>query len=273
MAIESWRDIAEAIAGTAADYVPILGAALLLVLTGWLLAHLGRFWTRRLIQRLLERLGGSTGPIGQAVENSGARSTTPRLVAGFVFWAVLLVFVAAAVETLGLPVVTELLGKTAAYMPKLLAASLIVLGGMICARIVRSGVLRAAEGGGISQANAIAVVAEFIVVILAAVVALEQLGVNGRVLELTVAVIVGSVLAAAALAFGLGARSSVENLIAAHYVARLIQVGDLVEIGDQRGRVVELTTTAVVLETPRGRVLVPAHQFHDAPSTIVTEED
>jgi small-conductance mechanosensitive channel len=193
-------------------------------------------------------------------------------VAVFVQWLVMLVFVAAAVETVGLPVMTDLLGRLAGYAPNLLAAMLIILGGLIAARVVRSAILRAAETGGLVQARGVAVAAETIVVVLTAVVALEQLGINGRVLEMTVAVAVGSALAAVALAFGLGARSTVANLIASHYISRIFSVGQDLVIDNVKGTVIELTPTTVVLKTTGGRVVVPAQRFSDTTTVVAGEE-
>ncbi len=253
------------------DHLPTIGAAALLVLTGWVLALLSRRWSRKLTERLLDRLGATNISINKAVESSGARLTTPGIVGTFVFWLVLLVFLAAAVETLGLPVMTDLLGKLVTYAPNLLAAILISLAGIIAARAVRLAALRAAQAGGIAQARGIATVAEIVIMVLVVVIALEHLGVNGRVLELTVAITVGSALAAIALAFGLGARASVANLIAAHYVARMVTVGQDLMIDDIRGTVIELTPTAVVLQTDLGRVVVPAQRFHDTGSVTLID--
>jgi small-conductance mechanosensitive channel len=107
---------------------------------------------------------------------------------------------------------------------------------------------------------------------MALVIALEQLGVNGRVLELTLAVTVGSTLAAAALAFGLGARASVANIIAARYVAQLYRVGQRVRIDGLEGTVAQLTPTSVVVQTDDGRAAVPASRFQEVSSVLVSEE-
>ncbi len=269
---DAWLDTLKGTLSTVKDNLPLIGGAVLLMLAGWGMAHLCRRWTRRFSDRLLSRLGATSSLFGKAVESSGALAGAPRIVAGFVYWFVLLVFLAAAVETLGLPVMTDLLGKLAAYAPNLLAATLIILGGLIAGRVVRSAVLQAAEARRIEQALGIAATAEGVIIVLVAVIALEQLGVNGRVLELTVGVTVGSALAAVALAFGLGARSTVANLIGAHYAARMFRVGQSLKIDGMQGTVTELTPTAVVLETAEGRVVVPAQRFHDAAAVIVSKE-
>ena len=268
MSYDVWLEALSAASETVRSHLPALAAAALLVLAGWLLALVGRRWARALSERLLVRLGTSTSAIGKAVESSAARGVTPRVIAGFVYWLIFLGFLAAAVEVLGLPVMTDLLGRLAAYAPNILAAILIALGGLITARVVRSAALRALEASGIAQALGIATIAEGLVVVLASVIALEQLGVNGRVLELMVAVTVGSGLAAVALSFGLGARSLVANLVAAHFVGRLVQVGQSLSINDVEGTVIELTPTAVVVKTAKGRVVVPAQHFQESCSVI-----
>lgn len=274
--IAMWYDVfiettGEALA-TVRAHLPTLGAAALLVLAGWVLAHLCRRWARKLIDRLMVRFGATSRSLSQAMESSGAGERTPRVVAAFVFWIVLLLFLAAAVESLGLPVVTDFLAKVAAYTPNLMAAAVIVLAGLVSARVARSAALRAAAGAGISQAAGLAAMAEGVVLVLAAVIAVEQLGVNARVLELTVGLMVGSALAAIALAFGLGAKGLVANLIAAHYVGRLVQVGQKLRIDDVTGTVVQITPTAVVVEAREGRVIMPAQRFHSTDTTLLHEE-
>ena len=270
---DAWLESIMDTVGTIRTFLPTIAAAALIVLTGWILARISRRWGRRLTGRLLDRLGATSSSIGGAVESSGVRETTPRVVAGFVYWFVLLVFVAAGVETLGLPLMTELLAQVAAYAPNLLAAALIALGGMITARVVRTATQRAAHAGGVPQAARVAAVAEGMVVVLAAVIALEQLGINGRVLELTVGITIGSALAAVALAFGLGARYvGAGRWHAARYVGQLLRVGQRVMVDDVRGTVIEMTPTAVVIETSEGRFVVPAQRFQDAGALILHQE-
>ncbi len=80
---------------------------------------------------------------------------------------------------------------------------------------------------------------------------------------------VGSVLAAGGLAFALGARSAVANIVAARYVNQLCRPGQEVRIDEIRGTVVELTSTAVVIEMAEGRVIVPAARFHESSPVLI----
>ena len=261
-----WIEVIRSSLAGAVAHLPTVAGALLLILVGWVAARLGRRWASAATSRLLKRIE-STAAIRSAIAASGAVTLAPVLVGMLVFWVIFLGFAAAAVEMAGLPVVTELIGRLAAYVPSLIAAAALLLVGIVIARSAKTAVTRAARNARITQSSALGSVVYGLIVVIAIVVALEQLGVNGRVLELTIAVTVGSALAAVALAFGFGAQGSVANLIAARYAAKLCRVGQSIRIDGVEGIVVEIVPTAVILETMDGTVAVPAVKFQE--STVV----
>jgi uncharacterized protein YacL len=218
---------------------------------------------------VLDRL--TTGQaLASALDTSGVRAVAPRLIGSLVFWIVLTLFGVAAVEILGLPILTNLLGRLAAYLPNIVAAAALVIGGLAAARLARGAAVRTAGLMGLEkQSEALAGVAHVLVITIAGLMALEQLGLHGRVLELILAVTLGSVLAAAGLAFALGARTAVANIVAARYVTQLCRLGQEVRIDDVQGTVVEFTSTAVIIESKEGRVIVPAARFHEGSPVLI----
>ncbi len=261
-----WIEVIRSLVASVIAHLPTVAGALLLVFAGWVAAKLFRRWASAATSRLLKKLE-PTAAIQGEFEASGAVTVAPVLVGMLVFWVIFLGVAAAAVEMIGLPVVTDLIGRLAAYVPNLVAAAAMLLGGLVVARLARTAVTRAARDARIAQGPALASVLHGLIVVIAIVVALEQLGINGRVLELTIAVTVGSALAAVALAFGFGARGSVANIIAARYAAKLCRVGQSIRIDGVEGIVMEIGSTAVILETVDGTVAVPAVRFQE--STVV----
>jgi hypothetical protein len=84
-------------------------------------------------------------------------------------------------------------------------------------------------------------------------------------------IVLAALLGGAALAFGLGSRGVMENILAAHYVRQLYDIGQIVRIDGAQGRVLKLTATAVVLQTDEGEVVVPAQEFTRTRSMRVSE--
>lgn len=267
---QSWFLTVTAAMQRLAAFLPDLLAAAVLVLVGWLVARGLRALSRRALLSGLDRLKQSA-VLARGLESAGLRTTLPGLVSGFVFWVVFLFFLAAAIETLGLPVVTSVLSQVAYYLPNVLAAIIIVFLGVILGDLVRARVGATASTAGVAYGEAVGRTVQAAIVLVAVVVGAEQIGVTGPILGSIVAVVIGSVLAGAGLAFGLGARTAVGNIIAAYYITQSYQVGQRVRIGDAEGRILQLTPTAVFIETPDGRVLVPAKRFGEDNSVLVAD--
>lgn len=264
--LTGFRDTAEKLYA----FLPALLGAALLVLAGWLfgrlLAWLAQRATRGLIHRLVRHQA-----LGGAIAGSGAGEQIPAVIAGFVFWVVLIFFVATAMETLGLPVVTASLSRVAYYLPNVLAALLVVFVGLIAGKVLGNAVARTASSTGMAFGPAIVGTVRGTVILVAIVVAIEQVGIQADLLVVMVAVIVGAGLAGAGLAFGLGARTAVSNIIASHYVSQAYRVGQTVRVGGIEGPIVETTPTAVFIASSEGRVMVPSNQFSEMTSVLVTE--
>jgi small-conductance mechanosensitive channel len=107
---------------------------------------------------------------------------------------------------------------------------------------------------------------------IAVVTGIDQAGVESRFLIVTITIVLGAVIGGAALAFGLGARTAVSNIIGSHYLRQTYRVGQTIRIGAVEGTIVAMTTTAVILDTSGGRVLVPGKEFSETASTLVSFE-
>lgn len=271
MELSAWslalRDAAVAVAERLAARLPaVLGAATLLA-AGWLLARLVRAMLRRLLAGALERLKG--GRLLGGEDRLGLRRSLPGFLGGFAFWTVIAVFAVAAVDTLGLPGLGELLSSVARYIPQVLAGSLIVFLGVAVGGLVHDAVVNASSAAGVPYGSALARAAQLSVLTLALVMGADQAGIASTFLMIALPVVLGAMLGGAALAFGLGSRTAVSNILAAYHLLQLYEVGQRVRIAGFEGRIVRVTPIAVVLDTEQGRVAVPAKLFSERISVLL----
>lgn len=250
----------------ALDLPNVLGAFLLL-LAGWIVAHLLRAAAVRLTllgERALARI-------------SASRSTTPthlpgtsaKILGSVVFWVVLLFFLTAATQVLGLNTFAAWLARVADYLPTVFAGVLIIVAGFLVSRLAREVVEAAATGTGERQRVLIGRVVQAAILVTAILVGAEQIGIKVTFLVILVAAAGISLVGAVALALSLGAREYVANLIGAHYLRQRYSVGQLVRVAGYEGRILELTDTAIVLETAEGRVSLPAKVFNEQAIILV----
>jgi small-conductance mechanosensitive channel len=266
---DAFSEVRDAV-GQVVESRPTILAAIALALAGFVLGRSASWLVRRLVRSALERLARIPS-LRASIESSGVVGQAPLVLGAIAFWALMIFFGAIAMETVGLPVVTESLSRAAYFLPNVLAALLIVFIGLIAGRVLGASMTRAAANSGLAFGPRVGGMVRGTVILMSLLVALEQVGIQANILIVIVAVVVGAALAGAGLAFGLGARTAVGNLIGSHYVAQSYRAGQRIRVGTVEGRILEITPTAVVLATADGRVLVPASHFGESMSTLLSE--
>ena len=76
-------------------------------------------------------------------------------------------------------------------------------------------------------------------------------------------IIVAAIFGGAALGFGIGASGYVANLVAAYNLKKTFRVGEKVSVNDMVGTIIDITNTAIVLETEHGLAMIPAKLTND----------
>lgn len=249
------------------SYLPIAGSAIAVMLIGWIVALVLRaalMRSGRALDTVLARIGRPTA--------SGAR-LSQRLVtlaSSLVFWIVILLAAAIAARVAGLDAFSVWLDRLVDYLPMLVAGVLITLAGYLLSTLVRDIVAAAFVSVGSRENEVAGVAAQVAVFVTALVIGLDQIGIDVTFLIILVAVLVGGAVMSMAFAFGFGARDFVSNLIAARQLQGVFEPGDLARVGEVEGRVLEVTSTAIIMINEGGRVVVPASFFQTQASIIVS---
>jgi hypothetical protein len=251
------------------EHIPGLLSFLGIIFLGWISARLLQFLTSRLISRI-DRLVHSRTIIDE-FKQAGMDRTGPLVIGRIVFWIVLVFFIAAASESFGLSILPGLIGGIARYLPNILAAAVIGFTGVLAAKLARNGISKAAARAGLAHSDLMGRAVQALLLLITVLIAIDQLGMDIQFLMLLMTLMVGAVVGGFSLAFAIGAGNTVRNIMASYYLARLYQVGHTVKIENVQGRILEFTPTGVILDTTEGRVFVPAFQFTEKQSVLVTE--
>ena len=249
-------------------FVPNLLRASILLFVGLLLAWVAKW----LIVRLGKGIDHLVHAIGLASFNIRLKWPIAEILGWIIYWVVILFFVSAAVKNLGLPALAELLSRFINYLPTLLIAGVFIAGGVVLGNSLRDRITRGARSAGLRQAEILGGWVRMIIIILAFVVGFAQIGLNVRLFEQILTIFVAALAGAVALSFGLGAGSTVANIISARYVRSNYRVGQLIRIKEMQGRILELLPTGVVLDTDKGRTFVPAKIFDQEASVLLDNQ-
>jgi hypothetical protein len=161
-----------------------------------------------------------------------------------------------------------------AYSPRILAAGLILIVGRAAALALGGAVARTFERGSATSSVQLASAVRYLVTMAAVVLAISQLGIDVTILYIVTAAVVFALGLAFALLIGLGGRELGADLAAGRYVQRVVRIGDVVRVGDLRGRVVSLHAASVEIETgPDSRAHVRYSQVLDAAPEVTRAAD
>lgn len=271
--IEMWERKMDAVIVSFYDvitHLPDLISGLIVLLVGWLVARLVRFAA----SKALTALNNSLEHLISGGDRKHGRFPNEliRLIAAALFWVTLFIFTTAAMRITGFTGIAEWLGRAVDYLPSLMMGVIIILGGYVLSSLVKDASLATARSMALAEADLISRLAQAITFVTALIIGMSQLGLDVTFLTTIVGVTTAAVLAGFALAFGIGARTLVSNLIAAHYIRELVEPGQRVRIGEWQGTVLKVTATTVILDTAEGRTSLPA-KFYQERAVLVLIED
>lgn len=243
--------------------LPRIAAALILLIVGLVVARLiGRLLGKGLEAAGLDGLGDRLG-IHDALERFGMRRSVARLLGRLVRVGLSIVVVLAAVSLLGLAVLDDAINQIVLFLPRILIALLLVLAGIVLGTFAKGRMDALARQMDLPEVTGRIV--ELLIVGVFAVTALSQLRVSTATLTLLVGLLLGGVVLAFAMAFGLGGREVARALSSGRFVHEVYEIGDTIAVAGHRGRISAMEPGATVLRTSSGTtVRVPNHLMFES---------
>jgi hypothetical protein len=197
-------------------YLPVLLGALIILIVGWIVAKA----IRRLVDWLLkvarfDVLADKAG-ISEILRKGDLGISAREVVSRLVYWLIMIMVLVMTVDALGLPKASDVLASLFAYVPRVIAALLVLVVAMFLASFV-SGIVSTASGNAkLPRPELIAGISRWAIIIFAVTIAMVELGIAPLLVATTFNIILGGIVLALALAFGLGGKDA-----AARYLEEL----------------------------------------------------
>ena len=226
-------------------FMPDLIVALLFLLAGWIVSSLIKsFLNKSLIKigfnTFVNKLGLDTLLNKMDVEVQGS-----QVVASIISTFILLIFLLAALDIVGLTMLSGLIDSLALFLPKLLAALAVLLCGFFVAQIVFNGVKIAAKNTGIDYGKSVAEVFRGIIIVITMSLSITQLEIDVSLLNNIISVIIASVGLAAAISLGIGTKSMAQEIVAGVYLREMYHSGDSISVQEVSGTLISIGSVAI----------------------------
>ena len=247
-------------------FLPKFIFALIVFLIGYLIARLIQYLSKRFIRGTNRFI--TNKKISKHLQQKHLDQSAV-FISKALYWIILVLFITISSEIMGIPVATAWLSGIVQYLPNILAAIIIVFVGIIGGKIVADIILSATIKSGVTYGNVLSRTVQYSILLITILIAIDQIGIDIALVTIIVSIILGSLLFGAALSFGLGAKTSVSNIIASYYIHNTYREGNSVKINNVEGTIIRITSTAVVIDTVDGQVSIPAKDFNEVISVLV----
>lgn len=234
----------------------IIGTLVVLII-GWLFAKLAV----RIIKKVLtlakaDKLDETINEI-EIIEGKKLSFNTIKIVSVFVKWLIYIMLLIMASDILGLQIISQEISNFLGYLPRLFAALIIFIVGLLLANLVKNGLKSLFESMEISGSKIISQIVFFILLIFISITALNQAGVNTEIITNNITMILASFLLAFALALGLGAQKVVGDLLRTFYARKTYEIGQIIEFNNITGEIIAIDGISVTIKTTKGKFVIP----------------
>ncbi len=199
---------------TVVAFLPNIFAAVIIFLIGWVIGVILYRVVVEVVKVLKIDEMLKTAGMHDVARQAGFNLNVGKFLGLLVEWFIILTFLMASLDILGLTRVTIFLQTVVLlYLPQVIVASLILILGAIVAEVVKGLVSGSARVAGAKSGNFAGTVAKWAIWITAIMAALTQLGIATDLLQtLFTGVVIGLSLAFG-LAFGLGGKEAAARII------------------------------------------------------------
>jgi hypothetical protein len=217
MNIQSWTEVTvnslQGLWGQVLSFLPSLIGALIVIIIGLIVASGLRALIERIvgalkIDSLLKKIG-----LSPFFERAGLQINSGKFLGLLVYWFLVIVFVLAATDILGLFGVSMFLRDVLSYIPNIIVAVLIMLASVVLANFLKSLVKASVSSAKLRGSKFLGALAWWTIVIFGFLTALIQLGIATTILNTLITGLIAMLALAGGLAFGLGGKDYAAYLL------------------------------------------------------------
>ncbi len=239
------------------EALPNLLGAILILIIGWILIKLAVYLLKKVL--VLAKVDKLTEVIKEKIIFGKADFNINLLnvIIGFVKWVLYLALLIVAADIMKWNAVSIGIGNLVEYIPTLFSALALFVIGLYIANIVKNAINRLFDSFDLNGAKIISNAMFYIIAIIITVTALNQAGINTELITNNLTIIFGAFLVTASLAFGLGSKEIIENLLKSFYARKNFEIGQKIKFKNVIGTIESIDNISMILKTDNGKIVLP----------------
>jgi hypothetical protein len=253
LTIQSLTSMGEKIMTT----IPNIIGAIIVLLLGWIITKIVVYLLNRIFK--FAKIDVLSEKINDLKLFGKADINIPitKAITVFVKWIMFLVFLIIAADIMNWTIVSQEIGNLLRYLPKLFSAIALFMIGIYIARFVKKAIQGFYESFDLAGAKIISSLVFYIIAIIITITALNQADIDTTVVTNNVTIILGAFLLAISIAFGLGSKEVVGDLLRTFYTRKNYELGDHIKLDGTEGTVEAIDNISMTLSTAKGKIILP----------------
>lgn len=250
-------DLLEKLLFDFASAIPKFVGAILVIFIGWMIAKAVAKIVKKVLKTIgIDKLAEQLNEI-EIVDKANIKIVPSILLSKILYYILLLIFMIAGTELLGMPAVSELMGDIINYVPYLISAMIVFIIGLLVAEFIKNIILTATKSLNIPAGKFIATFVFYFLLITVTMSALSQARIETDFITSNLSIILAGGVAAFAIGYGFASRDLMANFIASFYSKSKIRMGDMIAIDGAEGVVVALDATSFTLQADGKKIIIP----------------
>ena len=239
------------------EFVPRIFGSMLILLIGIGIARLAAYIIQRLLDRVgFDKIGNRLNEIS-IIKQLKTEIKLSEIIAKVLYYYILLMFITAATETLGVAAITEMVSSLVNFIPKLIVAAIMLQVGVLLADALRGAVLSVCQSFNIASGRLLSMIVFVFFLIITIISALGQAGINTELLESSFNLIIGGVIFSFAIGYGFASRDVMANILSSFYTKNKFKEGQIIQIDDTKGEILRIDATSIAIRTGETVTVIP----------------
>lgn len=244
-----------------ADFAPRVIYCVVILVLGYFIARIISIVVKNILERVgFDKIGNRLNEIS-IVKQLKTEIKLSEIISKVLYYFVLIIFLPIATETLGVDAITNMVLSLVGFIPSIIAAAIMLQVGIMLADAVKGAVITLCRSFNIPSARLIGNLVFAFFVIITLISALGQIGINTELIESSFIMIIGGVVAAFSLGYGIASRDVLSNMISSFYSRNKYQEGQRIRIDEMEGIITKIDNMSVTIQNEDRYTIIPLQLF------------
>ena len=245
--------------------LPKFFGAFMIALIGFIFSKIVSKSIKKVLHKLnVDKIGDKLNEI-EIISKSNVNIKISTIISKVTYYFLLLFFMVAAADALAMPAVSNLVTNIFNLVPNIIVAGIILVVGILFADALRKIAQTSLESLGVPSARMISSLLFYFLFVNIIISALTQAKINTEFLAQNIHLLIGGIIFAFAIGYGLASKTTMANFLASYYIKDKFKIGDKVTIGEVTGKVVDIDKSSVILVSDSGnKIIFPLNKVSDS---------